>query len=689
MNIGHVLLWVAVAATLGVLVVTLAARARQGRGGARPAAMLGRSASIAALVLVAAATVHLGASLAGGDFSIAYVWRHSATYEPTLQRVGALLAGQEGSFLVWSLAAAIMSAWTAGRWARADASDRAGAWIVHVVASGITLALVSVTVAVAPFRSFTEAFPSLHAASAPAEGRGLNPVLANSWMHPHTALTFVSYALIGLGFAIAVAELVRAAQGRQADARCWRAVAVRVNRFAWLALSASLLMGLLWAYEEMSFGWFWSWDPVESATLAVWLVLTAALHARAAGDQGRRELVVAPLLAAVAFVGVLFASFVTRSGLHPSVHAFASGRIGPALGALLVLALVLAVVPAAAAWRTLAAAPPRRPPVFWAAWLLLVAAGLIVWGLTFPMITPGLLGSTFELDTGYFTFWGYGVAIALLLLTGFGMQMLRGPRGVALRGLAIFAGLTLVAAFLTPVEGLELLSADQRETVGALQASLGRASLLSIVPPATYAVLVVGRRWWEALPGASRRARLAHTGSAAIHLGAVSVVVGSILATALTTTVTVHVDPSTQVGAASGLTVLITDVHRSEQTDRQGTVVRERETVALEVHGHRGVLASGEASLSTYPERDMGRHPEVLIQRGAVADAQVIYHGLAELGPDGLPVTVRRIPFVNLLWGGMVLLLAGMILTATAPPSTRSASGSTARERAANTESSR
>jgi cytochrome c-type biogenesis protein CcmF len=597
------------------------------------------------LAFLTTATLHLLVLLGTGDFSVRYVWQHSASYQDLARTLSAMLAGEEGSFLVWALFASALAAWTAAHWRRSRRSEQPDAAVVHLVTASVALAVLVITIASTPFQAFADAFPSLD--GVPVEGRGLNPVLANHWMAPHTLLTFAGYALIGLAFAIATTQLLSTAQGRASDAQHWRRPCRLVARWAWLLLSAALLTGTLWAYEEMTFGWFWSWDPVESATLSVWLLLTAALHV--GGETGgRRERVYAPLLMMLAFVGVVFASFVTRSGLHPSVHAFTSGSAGLILGMLLAALVIGTATLAVFAGRTVPAVPDTRPWGSWAAWVLLAAAGVIVWGLTYP-IAAGLVGRTMDLDTRFFVTSGYLVAICVLLLMGFGLQASRGTRRDARLMLGFFVTLTGVAALVRLVPALEFMSADQ-------------------LPPAAYALFAVAERWWSdwrALPAT----RAFHTGSAVAHVGVVLVVVGAVFASVLSSTVTVSVSLATSVGRGDGLAVQVTDLEQSEHLDGLGTLVEEREVATLEVRSDRGLVAAGEATVSTYPERAMGRHAGVLIERGLLSDSQVIYHGIAELTDGGVPVTVRRIPFVSLLWAGLVFLVAGMgaVLASTHP----------------------
>jgi cytochrome c-type biogenesis protein CcmF len=634
------------------------------------------------IALITTALVHLALLLITGDFSVRYVWQHSASYEEASRRLSALLAGSEGSLLVWAVLAAAVAGWTVRR--RADDSDgvRRDRAIVHLIVVGVALGVLLLAIVSTPFQSFADAFPSAGEAG-PAEGRGLNPVLANPWMPLHTLLTFAAYAVIGLIFAVAVVELLRVSQGRAAEAQAWRLPALQAARWAWLLLSAALLTGVLWAYEEMTFGWFWSWDPVESATLAVWVLLTAALHAGSEGGEGRRALVYGPLMLALTFVGVVFASFVTRSGLHPSVHAFAGGSAGRYLGMGLAVLVAAVVTLAWAARRRVPSTPSPRPWLFWAVWPLLIGAGLIIWGLAYPMAVTHLFGGSVDLDTGFFTTWGYLLAIVLLLVMGFGMQTARAGRRDAVPMLVLFGTLTALAAVVKPVPGLELMSIERRAVIGGWEAFLGSASVLSVLPAAAYALLAVAERWWSRLREVGGGNRLRDTGSAMIHAGVVAAILGATLATVLSSSVTVGVSPATGVGVAEGITVRVVDVDVSRHFDGAGTLVEERETATLEVSAGGRVIAAGTASLGTFPERAMGRHAGVLVSRGPVGDVQAIYHGAADLRPDGIPVTVRRIPLVGLLWLGMVMIIGGMALMTTVRtpgPAGRAASQATAPE---------
>jgi cytochrome c-type biogenesis protein CcmF len=664
---GHLLLTLAALAAGGALLaaaMSLTAGRQSGkRNDQRVWSSASRHLTWLLAIFLTGALLYLALLLATGDFSVRYVWQHSASYQSLGHRLSALLAGQEGTLILWSFLTAIAALVATERCARRRPLDAGGAKLIHVILLAIVLVLLLITMRSAPFQLFAEAF--VEAGAIPVEGRGLNPVLQNPWMPPHTLFTFVSYAAIGLAFALGLLQLIRSAQGRFAEAERWSPALLNAVRWSWLVLSLALLTGLVWAYEEMTFGWFWSWDPVEAATLAIWLVLTACLHAPRRRSASRRATLVAPFLAAFAMVAVVFASFFTRSGLHPSVHAFASGTTGWYLGGFLLLLVLTLGLGFGWAWQRASREDRGRHlqdrPVSWKATGLLFAASiLIMWGLSYPMLA-GLLGRTIELDPTFFNLWGYLLALALLFLVGF--ELKGSPRRDKLPLLGVFIVLTVIAAFVKPTGGLELLSAERGFGSGPLIHLLGRVSVLSLLPPVIYALLAVLERWWSRTSTASRQTRARESGLAMIHAGFVVALVGITLSTLFTSTVTVTVNPlMNQPSSQGGVGVRIMDLNRSETADARGMVVEQREFVDLEVYVGGALVSSGQAQLFTYPQRGMGRHVRVLLDRGLSFDTQVIYHGLAEMNSGGIPVTVRRIPFISLVWGGLILFIAGFTL---------------------------
>jgi cytochrome c-type biogenesis protein CcmF len=618
-------------------------------------------------ILLGGAVLYLALLLQAGDFSMLYVSQHSATYQSALHRFTALVAGKEGSLLFWAFLTGVLSAITAARYMRARSPEDDGP-AVHLAVLAVLVLVSLVVLFVHPFRPLAGTAPGWTPGTAPVEGSGLNPVLLNPWAPLHTALTFSAYALITAAFAVGWQQLVMTARGRFADAARWHGEANLWSRWAWLALTLSLLTGFVWAYEEMTFGWFFSWDPVEAAALGVWLVLTAALHVQKSGRGGRAGEIAGPFVTALTMVALLFTAFITRAGLHSGVHAFAGGSAGWFLGGMLLLAASAVGILGALAWRR--ARDAGRPPAQGdagqqsrqAALVMLGFAGLIAGGLGLPVASRLLGGPHLEVEPSFFSLWGYLSALGLLFLLGFGWQ--EGPgRRQAIPLLALFVTLTVLAALIRPSAGMELLAPDRRAG-GPISGWLGGISVLSLVPPLVYALLAVAERWAAALRGADLRRRLRETGLAAVHAGAVLALAGVVVSTLFAHTDMVTADPTGWlVSAGRAVGVRVSGIEQTVMTGAHGQVVHERETAKLEVWAEGRIVAAGKPSLTVYPERGGRKHARMLLQRGLLRDTQAIYLGMTDDGSRAV-VTVRRIPLVGLLWGGLSLLVPGILLIA-------------------------
>jgi len=187
--------------------------------------------------------------------------------------------------------------------------------LVRAVVMLVAFVLLLATMALEPFAGRTTMFPD--------GGRGLNPVLRTPLMAIHPPIVFISYALLTFVFAAAVAFLARRDPQWVDIARPW-------GRMAWFSLTLGIGIGAMWAYETLGWGGYWAWDPVETSSLIPWIALTAFLHALHSHSRKGDYRYMAPLLAGMALFLVLFATFVTRSGVWSSVHAYAGAAVGDA-----------------------------------------------------------------------------------------------------------------------------------------------------------------------------------------------------------------------------------------------------------------------------------------------------------------------------------------------------------------------
>jgi len=271
------------------------------------------------------------------DFRLSYVASHSNRDLPAIFKLTAFWAGQEGSLLLWSLLlAAFASMLIASSRARFPemAPHMATTLLGAIFFFSILLAFVS--------RPFNELAVVLADGSieafVPEDGQGLNPLLQHWAMVIHPPLLFVGYVACIVPFSICLAALItrRGSRDWLQAARGWALV-------AWFFLGAGILLGARWAYVELGWGGYWAWDPVENASLMPWLTLTAFLHSWEA--EARRGMLKTWTfsLAALSFALSIFGTFLTRSGIVSSVHAFAASSIGMYFAAFLVVIVVVSL----------------------------------------------------------------------------------------------------------------------------------------------------------------------------------------------------------------------------------------------------------------------------------------------------------------------------------------------------------
>ncbi len=235
-----------------------------------------------------------------------YVVQHSSVELAWYYRIAALWAGQEGSFLLWTwmiLLVLVLIQYT-------NVSKDVKGTPLMDVSQSVTLAVATFFLLILVIKN------PLHSIDMPAAfGYGMNPLLRNPWMAIHPPVLFAGYALLTIPYAAAVGYLLT-------DDAKWTDISRFWGRLAWLFLTLGIGIGGFWAYEVLGWGaWYWSWDPVETSSLVPWVTATAFLHCQSQLRRGEYK-IATPLLAVASFILVIFATFVTRSGLWASVHSW-------------------------------------------------------------------------------------------------------------------------------------------------------------------------------------------------------------------------------------------------------------------------------------------------------------------------------------------------------------------------------
>jgi cytochrome c-type biogenesis protein CcmF len=424
-DFGFVLLVVSFLLTIYGIVISIIGAKRND-----PAlAASGRNALYVVSFMILVATALLVYMLVTDDFSNEYVASHSERSLPMFYKVSTLWGGQSGSLLFWSLLLAGYSAWmVAVLWKK---EPKRGPWLVAVLLMVQLFFLAISLFASNPFErlwvlpdgSTTGAVfrPEGAALFIPADGTGLNPLLQNYWMVGHPIFLYLGYVGLTLPFAYAAASLL---SGELDDSWVKR---VRLwNLFPWMFLTIGIILGSQWAYLELGWGGFWAWDPVENASFIPWLTATAFLHSIMIQEHRGMLRIWNMILAFLGFWLSIVGTFITRSGIIDSVHAFAVSNIGPLFFGFIIVTLVAYLIllwyrlPELESDAELDSLLSREAAFLYVNVLFVVAAFVTLFGTLFPIISEALTGTKIAVNAPYFNKVDGPIFLAILLLMGIG-----------------------------------------------------------------------------------------------------------------------------------------------------------------------------------------------------------------------------------------------------------------------------
>src|SRR3954469_24262630 len=472
-----------------------------------------------AFVATAVATFVLLHAFNARDFTFTYVAGHSSRKLPFPYSWTGFWGGQEGSLLLWLFVLTGLGslAVTLNR----SLIRRLLPWTVPVLGG------------VATFFAFLLLFVSspFEVQAAPVDGAGLNPSLQNPYMMIHPPLLSLGYVGLTIPFAFAMGALLA---GRFDEA--WIVATRRWTLLAWTALGIGILLGAKWAYEEVGWGGYYAWDPVENAALMPWLASTAFLHSVMVQEKKNMLRVWNAVLVSLAFCLSLFGTFLTRSGVISSIHSFTQSSIGPWL--LGFIAVVAAFSTALIFWRlpllrtkTRLESLASREAAFLYNNLLLVALTLtVLWGVAFPLISELVRGETITVGPPYFNFFLRVIGLPLLLLMGIGPLV--AWRASSRRGLGM--GLIWPAVAAVVAGGILIALGAGSSTPGLVAYTFSIFVLAAIVlefARGTRARKQLGERTWlgafNSLVGRNRRRYGGYVVHAAIVLLAIGIAGGA------------------------------------------------------------------------------------------------------------------------------------------------------------------
>ncbi|MBC8647439.1 MAG: cytochrome c biogenesis protein CcsA [Thermoanaerobaculia bacterium] len=444
--------WPGVAAIWGALFTGLACavtylRVDRGRQDLLP---LARSFYTAYATCIVAASAVLMTLLLQHRFDVSYVNGYSSLDLPLHFLISTFWGGQEGSFLLWLFWGAIIGLFV---WRSAKEQEAP----VMVVYMATFLGVVAILCKQSPFK--------LLPPPAPADGVGLNPLLQDPWMVIHPPVMFIGFASLSVPFAFAIAALWK---------KRWDGWVTRTLPWAlltFLTLGTAILMGGYWAYKTLGWGGYWGWDPVENTSLVPWLFTGALVHGMFLQRTRKRHRRVNLILACVAFLTILYGTFLTRSGILAdfSVHSFVDLGITSWLVAILLGFVVFSAGMLAWRWRSVPIAEEEEPPLLSRSVLFILGiavycalAFVILLGTSAPLLTR-LSDNPSQVQLSFYSKTTTPGAILLLLLSGlvpfvsWKGERVRELARSARRSVIVAAAVTAFAAVLGARDPLPLL----------------------------------------------------------------------------------------------------------------------------------------------------------------------------------------------------------------------------------------
>jgi cytochrome c-type biogenesis protein CcmF len=362
------------------------------------------------------------------DFSVAYIAKNTALGTPFIFLFAAGWAALEGSVVLWGL---MLSVFTWLVWRTVKSGDGLGVLALGIMGAVAVFWFGLMATAANPFAVCTEVvngfcsqsswFP-LATTAAPADGVGPNPLLANHiLMAVHPPLLYVGYVGFTVPFAFAISALIRSERERT-----WLERTHRWSLVAWIFLTAGILLGGWWSYEVLGWGGYWAWDPVENAALLPWISATAFIHS--AVVQRRRSVLQAwnYVLVIMTFALTIFGTFLTRSGVIASVHAFALSSVGPLLLGFLGVILIGSFGLFAMRSDVVASSPRldslvSREGFILANSLLMTLFGFtVLFGTMYPLLVEAFTGREVAVGRPFFDRVAVPIAFLVLLAIGTG-----------------------------------------------------------------------------------------------------------------------------------------------------------------------------------------------------------------------------------------------------------------------------
>jgi cytochrome c-type biogenesis protein CcmF len=597
-----------------------------------------RSTALAQLLFVALSFAALVSLHVASDFSVVNVFENSHSLKPLIYKVTGVWGNHEGSMLLWVSILALFGGLVAAFGNNLPLSLRAYVLSVQAWIASAFYLFILVT-----------SNPFLRIANPPIEGRDLNPVLQDIGLAVHPPMLYLGYVGFSISFSFAVAALL---EGR-IDA-AWARWVRPWTLMAWIFLTLGIAMGSYWAYYELGWGGWWFWDPVENASLMPWLAGTALLHSAVVMEKRNALKVWTILLAILTFSLSLLGTFLVRSGVLTSVHAFATD---PTRGVFILLILCIFIGGSLSlyAWRASALkqgglfAPVSREGALVLNNLFLTCACATVFtGTLYPLALEVITGDKISVGAPFFNLTFAPLFVPLMLAMPFG------PLLAWKRGDLLGAAQRLMVAGIAALLGVALVWAWTRG--GAALAPLAIGLAVFVIAGALTDLAERIGLFRIALPLAVRRARglpRSTWGAAFAHAGIGVALIGIVCETTWNSEYIGTLKPS-EGAQLAGYSLRLDNV-----TQRQGPNYREQ-IAQFSVSLNGAPLSVMTPSKRNFTTRASSTTEAALLTRGF----SQLYISLGDTSADGgIAVRIYHKPLVLLIWFGPVLMAFGGLLS--------------------------
>lgn len=583
------------------------------------------------------ASIVLLSAFIGNHYEFEYVASYSSSDLPLFYKVTAFWAGQQGSLLLWTLLLSIFSIFF---WLSIRKKTFSGP-ALGVTSVVMTFFYLVISIPASPFKLLPQKL---------SEGFGLNPLLQNLGMIFHPPTVFFAFALFTFPFALSIAVLIT----KSFKEKDWLYHMRIWTLLAWLFIGIGNVLGALWAYVELGWGGFWTWDPVENASLLPWLTGTALLHSVTIYEKREKLKVWTNVLAYITFWLCILGTYITRSGAIASVHAFQSSPIAGYFLVALILILIIPILILASRYRELEPVDienyaTREGTYAISNWLFMAFTIIVLYGTMFPLISSVFLGKPASGEEGlsvsrvFFDTYTSPVMIAIAVLIAICPHFMH--RGVDWKKLLTRMGIGIVAGAVVVGATWSFWGTN---LVGALSGVIGITGIIMALSLFVEDYLKLKSSFLKNFLQRGRR-----YGGYIAHIGAILIFIGVYGATIYKVETNVTVSP--------GESAKFRDVEivYEEPVYFKGPNYETFGAKVLLIDSGKKV-GNLYPSMSYYPASNQTTF-EVDIDWGIIRDVYLALKDIKTQPPYTATMTISLEPFTMFIWIGSILIFAGTV----------------------------